>query len=161
MPIPVWVLLGFAAWTLFILFTTVGSLSLEPHFDRSYSHCYVACRRAARGRVVSQGHPGPPELRGESSCLHGNRRGPTCRTRHQSDPRRISNHDTRCKDLSELDPLAGGTDKHNRERAVRFLFRASDVHDRDGCSCRHLGAWVIVNQLCRAAPASDTPDRGT
>jgi uncharacterized MAPEG superfamily protein len=24
MPIPVWVLLGFAAWTLFILFTTVG-----------------------------------------------------------------------------------------------------------------------------------------
>ena len=24
MPIPVWVLLGFAAWTLFILFVTVG-----------------------------------------------------------------------------------------------------------------------------------------
>jgi hypothetical protein len=38
MPIPVWVLLGFAAWTLLILFVTVGftagAASYRPHSDR-------------------------------------------------------------------------------------------------------------------------------
>ena len=59
MPIPVWVLLGFAAWTLFILFITVGGLSLEPHSNWPHSHFGVARRRAARQRVVPQGSESP------------------------------------------------------------------------------------------------------
>lgn len=85
MPIPVWVLLGFAAWTLLILFATVEVYRWSRILT---GRTAIASwrRRATRQRVVPQGHPGPHKLPRESSDLHGNRRVSTCRARHQSNP---------------------------------------------------------------------------
>ena len=86
MPIPVWVLLGFAAWTLFILFTTVGVYR--------WSRILTGRTAIAAWRADEQqgGEWYRRAIRAHLNCvenlpdLHGNRRGPTCRTRHQSDP---------------------------------------------------------------------------
>ena len=86
MPIPVWVLLGFAAWTLLILFATVGvyrwsriltgrtAIATWRAAEQQGSEWY---RRAMRAHI---------NCLENLSDLHGNRRGPTCRARHQSNP---------------------------------------------------------------------------
>jgi hypothetical protein len=60
MPIPVWVLLGFAAWTLLILFTTVGvyrwshdSQFLRQAVERNLRH-YQRVERAIFAHIYRQ-----------------------------------------------------------------------------------------------------------
>ena len=158
MPIPVWVLLGFAAWTLFILFVTVGvyrwsriligrtAIAEWRADERQGSEWY---RRAVRAHLNCLENS--PDLYRNCRCL-------TNLTRQQSNPRRISDHDTRGEDLSKLDPLAGGTNKCGRGHTLRVLLRASDLHDRDGHSYCHLRTKLVrLGSLADVRPVSARP----
>ena len=86
MPIPVWVLLGFAAWTLLILFATVGV----------YRWSRILTGRTAIATWRADEQQGSEwyrrAVRAHMNCvenlprLHRNRRGPTCRARHKFRP---------------------------------------------------------------------------
>jgi MAPEG family len=134
MPITLWVLLGFAAWTLLLLFATVGVYRWtriltgratiaawrvdEPQGSEWY-------RRAVRAHMNCVENL--PIYTAIVVAL-------TCHPRHQSNPRRIGNRDTPCENLSERHPLALRTNEYRREHSFRILFRPSrfhDVHGRD------------------------------
>jgi len=108
--IPVWVLLGFAAWTMVILFTTVGTYRWSRIFtgraeisewqadEQQGSDWY---RRAIRAHLTCV----------ENLPVYSYRRGSACLTRQQSPARWIGYHDTGCTDLPKLDSFAARTDQ--------------------------------------------------
>jgi MAPEG family protein len=113
MPIPIWVLLGFAAWTLFILFTTVGvyrgSRILTGADEQQGGEWY---RRAIRAHLYCVENL--PVYTAIVVALLATRV-----TSPILDGLAIT---ILCKDLSELDPLTRGTDKHGRGAWFAFFF---------------------------------------
>ena len=77
MPIPVWVLPGFAAWTLLLLFATVGVYRWNRILTgRTAIAAWRADEQQGSEWYRRAGHTGPHELRRGPSGVYGNCRRP-------------------------------------------------------------------------------------